>query len=146
VEEKSPEEVLDHLPTELRDMVAHLRVGLLSLPGVMERGAYDPDKDDYSIVFTVGDETLLTTHSAGGLWATVELTAKDIKALMERPDLPGMELEVRAGGGRRTLKELVEAERPEAERLVLDIVAGTQGDLRSLIRLAHAKYDAVMAR
>lgn len=143
VEEMAPEEVMEHLPAEVRDLVAHLRVGVLSLPGVEERGAYDSEEEDYSIQFTVGSEDLLRAHSAGGLWASVELSPEDVDSLRRRADLPEMELETREGN-RTALKEVLE--RAGTCGTTLEVAIKTQDDLRSLLRIVHAKYDALMAR
>jgi hypothetical protein len=78
---------------------------------------------------------------------TLRLTVEDAGVLLERPNLPSLEFEIAGEARRRSLNDILDTwKADERGHLVIEFLLRNQEDLRSFVRLAHAKYDAVMAR
>ncbi|MFQ5919671.1 MAG: hypothetical protein ACE5I4_06470 [Thermoplasmata archaeon] len=145
MEEISPEEMMGHAPDASRGLASHLRVGVLSLPGVEEACFAEPAKGAYFEAFSFDDDLVLRAHMEDPLRVTLELRERDAKAFLDRPDLANAGFQAAGETDPRPLADLIEAAQgPSGSAASVDLVVTSQEDLRAVVRLAHAKYDALM--
>ncbi|MFQ5553379.1 MAG: hypothetical protein ACE5EW_06640 [Thermoplasmata archaeon] len=145
MEEVTAEEMMRHAPDASREMASHLRVGVLSLPGVEEVSYGDPSEGAYFVAFSIDGDPVLQAHMEDPLRVTLEVQETEARALLGRPDLARTEFLQVGKEERQPLMALVELAMQEAVGAVsIDFVVASQEDLRAAVLLAHAKYDALM--
>lgn len=145
MKEISPEELMRHTPEGSREMASHLRVGVLSLPGVAETCYGDEAVGTYFVTFSLDKAPVLQAFMEDPLRITLELRDPEARALLGRADLARAELRPAGEADRRPLGEILETARgPGEDRTAVNLGLHSQEDLRAGIRLAHAKYDALM--
>ncbi len=137
---------MSHFPNDARDRVAHLRVGILSLPGVSERGFQDSKTGNYSIHFYLGEDALFEAHSHEAVRVILDFMPEDARSILDRRDLSSLRFEPWSQEGtRKALEEMLVGSEREEGPVHIDLALRSQDDLRSFIRLVHAKYDAMIA-
>ncbi|MFQ5908715.1 MAG: hypothetical protein ACE5JE_07820 [Thermoplasmata archaeon] len=145
MKEISSEEMMNHVPDAFRDMASHLRTGVLSLPGVAETCYQDEAEGTYLVAFSFDDDPVLQGHMGDPLRVTLEVAANEARVLLHRSDLAGTEFQPEGTAERKTLGAIVESEQGETGGPVfLSLVLTSEEDLLAAVRLAHAKYDALM--
>lgn len=138
--------MMRHTPEASRDLASHLRIGVLSLPGVEEACFGDETEGAYFVAFSFDNDPVLRAHMEDPLRVTVEMRDHEAQALLGRPDLARAEFQAADASGPRALSRLIEiAQEAAAGLAAIDLVVTTQEDLRAAVRLAHAKYDALMS-
>ncbi len=139
---------MSRLPPGAQEIAAHLRMGVLSLPGVTESGSYSAERGDYSILFRFGEEGLLEIRSDDVLRVKLDFLELDKEKLLGRKDL--LELTFETWGMadvHQSLQEILAKLQPgRGGEVSMELTVRSQDDLRSLLRLAHTKYDMMMAR
>ncbi len=145
MEEVTPEEVMQHAPDASRELASQLRVGVLSLPGVEEACFGDETKGAYFVSFSFDDNLVLRAHMEDPLRVTLEMREQDVRTFLGRPDLVRSEFRATGETDPRPLGEIIEAARePSGGVTSVDFLVTSQEELRAAVRLAHAKYDALM--
>lgn len=136
---------MGHAPDASREMASHLRVGVLSLPGVSETNYGNEATGAYFVTFSVDEDPILQVHMEDPLRITLEMREPEVRALLGRPDLVRAEFRAPGKADRKPLAEIVEEARGKAvDPTSVDLTVQSQEDLRAAVRLAHAKYDALM--
>ncbi len=145
MEEVTPEEMMEHAPEASRELASQLRVGVLSLPGVEEACLGDETEGAYFVSFTFDDDLVLRAHMEDPFRVTLEMRGQDVPTFLDRPDLAGSEFRPAGETDPRPLGEMIEAAREPRDGLAsVDFLVTSQEELRAAVRLAHAKYDALM--
>lgn len=136
---------MGHAPDASRELASHLRVGVLSLPGVEEACYAEAADGPYFEAFSFDDDLVLRAHMEDPLRVTLELREQDARAFLDRPDLARAEFHPAGEADLRALADLIEAAQgPGGGEASVDLVVNSQEELRAVVRLAHAKYDALM--
>ncbi len=142
----SAEEMMRHAPDASRDLASHLRIGVLSLPGVEEACYGDEAGGTYFMAFSSDDDLVLRAYMEVPLRVTLEMSEGEAQTLLDRPDLARTEFRPPGESHPRPLGELIETARgATGGSISIDLVVTSQEDLRAAVRLGHARYDVLMA-
>lgn len=142
----SAEEMMRHAPDASRDLASHLRIGVLSLPGVEEACFGDEAEGAYFVAFSFDDDLVLRAYMETPLRVTLEMSEGEAQTFLDRPDLARTEFRRPGERDPRPLGEIIETAREATGGSIsIDLVVTSQEDLRAAVRLGHASYDVLMA-
>jgi hypothetical protein len=145
MKEITSEEMMKHVPGASVDLASHLRKGVLSLPGVAETCYQDEVEGTYLVAFSIDDDPVLQGRMDDPLRVTLEVADDEAQVLLHRSDLAGTEFQPEGTPGRKTLEAIMESAQGETGGPVfIRLVLTSEEDLLAAVRLAHAKYDAIM--
>lgn len=138
----SAEEFLERVPEDERRTAVSLRVGILSLPGMEERCLLDPATNIPRVDFTVNNRVAISVFAVTPLRAELQLSPEELASLVEAGDVSHLEFEPWGAEGAR--HSLAEIGRVGEEAGPVSLAIRSQEDLRSVTRLTHARYDAMI--
>ncbi len=134
-----------HVPDASQDMASHLRKGVLSLPGIAEVCYEDEKKGTAFVAFSIDEDPVLQGHMEDPLRVTLEVAADEARVLLHRTDLARTEFLAEGAAERKTLGAIIESAQGETgEPVFVSLVLTSEEDMLAAVRLAHAKYDAIM--
>ncbi len=141
----SAEEMMRHAPDASRDLASHLRIGVLSLPGVEEACFGDEGEGTYFVAFSFDDDLVLRAYMENPLRVTLEMSEGEAQTFPDRPDLARTEFRRPGESAPRPLGEIIETARgATGGSISIDLVVTSQEDLRAAVRLGHARYDVLI--
>ncbi len=134
-----------HAPDASRDLASHLRIGVLSLPGVEEACFGDEALGTYFVAFSFDDDLVLRAYMEVPLRVTLEMSEGEEQTFLDRPDLARTEFRLPGESDPRPLGEIMETARgATGDSISIDLVVTSQEDLRAAVRLGHARYDVLI--